>query len=304
MERKKIIIILGFILFLILMTAAYLYTSPGNNTGSMDGQIGVVVTVGPQEEFVKRVGGDRVNVTVMVPPGADPHTYEPLPNQMKQVQNAQIYFQVGSDVEFELAWMGKLTSMNSQMKLVNTSTGIQLIPNTAESEEGSDPHVWVSPRNAKVMVENIYQSLVQADPENKDYYTKNRDEYLKELDELDKNITQRLSGKNNTKIMVYHPAWAYFCKDYNLKQISIEQNGKEPTPQAIVSLVDTARRENIKVIFVSPEFSTSNAQVIASEIGGKVVVIDPLSNDYLKNMQKVSEAFAVIWYDNNIKVCK
>ena len=251
-----------------------------------------MVTVGPQEEFVKRVAGDRVNVTVMVPPGADPHTYEPLPNQMKQVQEAQIYFQVGSDVEFELAWMGKLTSMNSHMKLVNTSTSIQLIPNTAESEEGSDPHVWVSPRNAKIMVENIYQSLVQVDPDNKDYYTKNRDEYINELDELDRNITQRLSGKNNTKIMVYHPAWAYFCKDYNLQQISIEQDGKEPTPQAIASLVDAARRENIKVIFVSPEFSTSNAQVIASEIDGKVVVVDPLSKDYLKNMQKVAEAFA------------
>lgn len=292
MERKKILIISGFILILIIMTVAYIYTSPGNSTGSKYGQIGVVVTVGPQEEFVKRVGGERVNVTVMVPPGADPHTYEPLPNQMKQVQNAQIYFQVGSDVEFELAWMDKLTSINPQMKLVNTSTGIQLIPNTAESEEGSDPHVWVSPRNAKVMVENIYQSLVQADPENKDYYTTNRDEYLKELDELDKNIIQKLSGKNNTKIMVYHPAWAYLCKDYNLQQISIEQDGKEPTPQAIVSLVDTARRENIKVVFVSPEFSTSNAQVIASEIGGKVVAVDPLSNDYLKNMQKVAEAFA------------
>lgn len=293
MERKKIIIISGFILILIILTVAYLYTSPGNNTGSRDGKIGVVVTVGPQEEFVKRVGGDLVNVTVMVPPGADPHTYEPLPNQMKQVQEAQIYFQVGSDVEFELSWMDKLTSINPQMKLVNTSTGIQLIPNTAESEEGSDPHVWVSPRNAKVMVENIYQNLTLADPENKDYYTKNRDEYLNELDELDKNITQRLSGKNNTKIMVYHPAWAYFCKDYNLQQISIQQDGKEPTPQALASLVDTARRENIKVIFVSPEFSTSNAKVIANEIDGKVVVVDPLSKDYLKNMQKVAEAFAV-----------
>jgi zinc transport system substrate-binding protein len=113
------------------------------------------------------------------------------------------------------------------------------------------------------------------------------------LDELDKNITQRLSGKNNTKIMVYHPAWAYFCKDYNLHQISIQQDGKEPTPQALASLVDTARRENIKVIFVSPEFSTSNAKVIANEIDGKVVVVDPLSKDYLKNMQKVAEAFVV-----------
>jgi zinc transport system substrate-binding protein len=293
MERKKILITLTLMfIFILIVITIYFYNSTGNSSGSSDDKIGVVVTVGPQEEFVKRVGGDRVNVTVMVPPGADPHTYEPLPNQMKQVQDAQIYFQVGSGIEFELTWMDKLTSMNSQMKVVNTSAGIHLVPNTAEAEEGSDPHVWVSPRNAKVMVENIYQSLVQADPENKDYYTKNRDEYLKELDELDKNITQTLSGKNNTKIMVYHPAWAYFCRDYNLQQISIEQAGKEPTPQNIAILVDTARNESIKVIFVSPEFSTTNAQVIANEIGGKVVVVDPLSQNYLENMKKVAGAFA------------
>jgi zinc transport system substrate-binding protein len=293
MERKKILIILTLILIFILMIVTiYFYNSTGNSSGLSYDKIGVVVTVGPQEEFVKRVGGDKVNVTVMVPPGADPHTYEPLPNQMKQVQNAQIYFQVGSGIEFELTWMDKLTSMNSQMKVVNTSSGIQLVPNTAEGEEGSDPHVWVSPRNAKVMVENIYQSLVQTDPGNKDYYTKNRDEYLQELDELDKNITQTLSGKNNTKIMVYHPAWAYFCRDYNLQQVAIEQAGKEPTPQNIAFLVDTARNESIKVIFVSPEFSSSNAQVIANEIGGKVVVVDPLSQNYLENMKKVAGAFA------------
>ncbi len=293
MERKKILIILTLILLLILMAfTIYFYNSTGNSNGSSDGKIGVVVTVGPQEEFVKRVGGDKVNVTVMVPPGADPHTYEPLPSQMKQVQDAQIYFQVGSGIEFELTWMDKLTSMNSQMKVVNTSAGIQLIPNTAEQESGSDPHVWVSPRNAKIMVENIYQTLVQEDPQNKDYYTKNRDEYLKELDDLDKNITQTMSGKNNTKIMVYHPAWGYFCKDYNLQQISIESQGKEPTPQGISNLVDQARQDNIKVIFVSPQFSTSNAQVIANEIGGKVVIADDLSENYLENMKKVAEAFA------------
>lgn len=291
MERKVIYLILTFsILILLVITGIYYFT--GNNPSeSSYGKIGVVVTVGPQEEFVKRVGGDRVDVTVMVPPGADPHTYEPLPNQMKQVQNAQIYFQVGSGIEFELTWMDKLTSMNPQMKVVNTSQGIELLPNTAENEEGTDSHVWVSPRNAKIMVENIYQSLIQTDPQNKEYYTKNRDEYLKQLDELDKNITQTLSGKNNTKIMVYHPAWAYFCRDYNLQQISIQSQGKEPSPQGIANLVDQSRKENIKVIFVTPQFSSSNAQVIATEIGGRVIVVDDLSENYLDNMKKVAEAF-------------
>jgi zinc transport system substrate-binding protein len=292
MERKVIYIILAFI-FLIFFTIIGIYYFTGNNqSNSSDGKIGVMVTVGPQAEFVKRVGGDKVEVTVMVPPGADPHTYEPLPNQMKQVQNALIYFQVGSGIEFEVTWMDRISSMNQQMKLVNTSSGIELLPNTAEQEDGTDPHVWVSPRNAKIMVENIYQSLVQADPENKDYYTKNRDEYLSQLNELDKNITQILSGKNNTKIMVYHPAWAYFGRDYNLQQISIESQGKEPTPQGIANLVDQARQENIKVIFVSPQFSTSNAQVIANEIGGKVVIVDDLSEKYLENMKKAAKAFS------------
>ncbi|NYB52978.1 MAG: zinc ABC transporter substrate-binding protein [Methanobacteriaceae archaeon] len=292
MERKAIYILFS-LLILVLLGAIAIYILTGNGQSqSNNGKIGVVVTVGPQKEFVEKVGGEKVNVTVLVPPGSDPHTYEPLPNQMKQVQNARIYFQVGSGIEFEVTWMDKLASINPQMKLVNTSNGIELIPNMAEHEEGSDPHVWVSPENAKIMVENIYRSLVEMDPQNKDYYTKNRDAYLGQLDELDKNITQKLSGKNNTKIMVYHPAWAYFCKDYNLKQISIESQGKEPTPQGIANLVDQARRENIKVIFISPQYSTSNAQVIANEIGGRVVIVDALSENYLENMKKVAESFA------------
>lgn len=292
MERKVIYTILILISLIVLACVFILYFTGGTQSQSSDGKIGVVVTVGPQEEFVKRIGGDKVNVLAMVPAGADPHTYEPLPNQMKDLENAQIYFQVGSGIEFELTWMDKFTGMNPHMKVVNTSAGIELIPNTAEQEEGPDPHVWVSPKNAKIMVENIYQSLIQADPENKDYYTHNRDEYLKQLNELDKNITKTLSGKNNTKIMVYHPSWAYFCRDYNLEQVAIESGGKEPTSQGIANLVDQAKKFNIKVIFVSPQFTTSNAQVIANEISGKVVVVDPLSEHYLENMKKVAEAFA------------
>lgn len=294
MEKKVLYIFLAS-LILLLCIGLYLfnnnYQDSNNKSQTSNDKIGVVVTVGPQEEFAKRVGGDRVNVMVMVPQGADPHTYEPLPNQMKQVQDAKIYFIVGSGIEFELAWMDKLTAMNPQMEVVNTSQGIELLPNT-EEHEGNDPHVWVSPKNAKIMVENIYTKLVEIDPENKDYYQKNRDEYLNKLDELDKNTTKILSNQKNRNIMVYHPSWAYFCRDYDLKQIPIESQGKEPTPQGIASLIDQARRDNIRVIFVSPQFSSSNAQVIAREIGGRVVVVNPLSNNYIKNMKTVAESFA------------
>lgn len=294
MEKKVLYIFLAS-LILLLCIGLYLfnnnYQDSNDKSQTSNDKIGVVVTVGPQEEFAKRVGGDRVNVMVMVPQGADPHTYEPLPNQMKQVQDAEIYFIVGSGIEFELAWMDKLTAMNPQMEVVNTSQGIELLPNT-EEHEGNDPHVWVSPKNAKIMVENIYTKLVEIDPENKDYYQKNRDEYLNKLDELDKNTTKILSNQKNRNIMVYHPSWAYFCRDYDLKQIPIESQGKEPTPQGIASLIDQARRDNIRVIFVSPQFSSSNAQVIAREIGGRVVVVNPLSNNYIKNMKTVAESFA------------
>ncbi len=289
------IFLASLILILLILTGLYLannnYQNTNDKSQTSDDKIGVVVTVGPQEEFTKRVGGDRINVMVMVPQGADPHTYEPLPNQMKQVQEAEIYYMVGSGIEFELTWMAKLTAMNPQMEVVNTSQGIELLPNT-EEYEGNDPHVWVSPKNAKIMVENIYTNLIEIDPENKDYYQKNRDEYFKKLDELDKNTTKILSDQNNTKIMVYHPSWAYFCRDYDLKQIPIESQGKEPTPQGIARLVDQARRDNIRVIFVSPQYSSTNAQVIAREIGGRVVFVDPLSNNYMQNMKKVAESFA------------
>lgn len=294
MEKKVLYIFLAS-LILLLCIGLYLfnnnYQDSNNKSQTSNDKIGVVVTVGPQEEFAKRVGGDRVNVMVMVPQGADPHTYEPLPNQMKQVQDAKIYFIVGSGIEFELAWMDKLTAINPQMEVVNTSQGIELLPNT-EEHEGNDPHVWVSPQNAKIMVENICTKLVEIDPENKDYYQKNRDEYLNKLDELDKNTTKILSNQKNRNIMVYHPSWAYFCRDYDLKQIPIESQGKEPTPQGIASLIDQARRDNIRVIFVSPQFSSSNAQVIAREIGGRVVVVNPLSNNYIENMKTVAESFA------------
>ncbi len=291
MNKKRLLVV---ILIVFSVSALIYLASLQQEQDESNGKIKVVVTVPPQAEFVNKVGGDKVEVMVMVPPGADPHTYEPLPKQLKQVSNARVYYEVGSGMEFELAWLDKIQSINPHLLMVNSSQGIQFIPNTAENEPGNDPHVWVSPKNAKIMVNDIYNSLVQIDPANQDYYTKNRDQYLLELDELDKNITESLKGKENTKIIVYHPAWGYFCRDYNLQQIPIESGGKEPTPQEIADVIDLAKKENIKVIFVEPQYSPKNAEVIASEIGGQVVAVDDLAPNYLENMKKVAEAFSKV----------
>ena len=290
MNKKRLLIV---IIILIFTVAAlyYLYSLKTDSNGPKD-KIEVIVSLGPQVEFVKAVGGDKVEVTLMVPPGADPHTYEPLPDQLNHVSKAQMYVEVGTPVEFELNYMDKLKSLNPSMLVVNSSRGIDLIPNIAENENSSDPHVWVSPKNAKIMVENIYQGLVKIDPNNTGYYTTNRDNYIVQLDELDANITKSLEGKENSQIIVYHPAWAYFCKDYNLHQIPIESEGKEPTSQEIAAVIDFARKNNVKVIFIEPQYSPKSAEVIASEINGKVLKIDDLAQNYIENLKNVTETFS------------
>ncbi len=295
MEIRRILIITILILFLVVAGMFIYSASQSQLSSNSSDKIDVVVSIPPQAEFVEKVGGDKVEVTTMVPAGANPHTYEPLPEQLKEVSNAKMYAQVGSGIEFETVWMDKLKDSNKNMIIVNCSNGITFMPNQdndGDADENQyDTHVWVSPKNAKIMVENIYQGLIQLDPSNKDYYKSNKDKYLQELDNEDKKINETLKGDINRKILVYHPAWAYFCRDYGLTQISIEKNGKEPTPQGMTDLIDQAKRDNIKIIFISPQFSNKSAESVATEIGGKIVTIDDMDKNYLENLKKVAEAF-------------
>jgi len=263
---------------------------PVQQSSSQD-KIGVVVTILPQQEFVTAVGGDRVYVTVMVPPGASPHTYEVTPAQMALLSKARLYAKVGTPVEFELTWLEKLIAQNRDMLVVDCSKGIGLVESSDEHEPGMDPHIWTSLKNAVVMVSNICQGLVQVDPSGRSYYEQNRDAYIARLNALDGEIEASLKDIKNHAFIVYHPSWGYFARDYGLQQLAIEEGGKEPQAAYMVRLIQEAKNKNIKVIFVSPEFSTRNAETIAAEIGGRVVAIDPLAGDYLDNMRKVAGAF-------------
>ncbi len=275
-------------LFIICVTALACMPSSRNNTVD---KIGVVVTILPQREFVINVGRERVDVTVMVPPGADPHTYEVTPGQMAKLSSAKVYFKVGTPIEFELTWLGKLIDQNRNMFVVNCSKGIDLIASTDPSEPGVDPHIWTSPNNAKIMVNNICEGLIQIDPEYRQFYEENRDIYIKKLTDLDRDIRESLSKLKIKKFLVYHPAWGYFARDYGLEQIGIQREGKEPQAAYMARLIKEAEENNIKIIFVSPEFDARSAETIAREIKGRVVFIDPLAPDYLENMRRVAEAF-------------
>jgi zinc transport system substrate-binding protein len=266
------------IISILIAALAILAISLGPKAETTD-KIGVVVTILPQAEFVESVGGDKVTVTVMVPPGQDPHTYAPTFSQLAAVKQAKLYAELGSGIDFELSYMDSIVQANRNMLVVDCSQGVQLIDN--------DPHIWLSTRNAKIMVQNICDGLIQVDPQDRDYYIQNENEYLAKLDTLDAAINSTLAGITNRWFLVDHPAWAYFARDYNLTQLAIEIEGKTPSPKDLADVEQEAKEHNIKVVFASPEFDVKTAQAIADAIGGSVVSIDPLAPDYINNMYQV-----------------
>ncbi|WP_287586576.1 metal ABC transporter solute-binding protein, Zn/Mn family [Candidatus Borrarchaeum sp.] len=282
--NKRIQGLIAAVIVVICLVGAYSYISP-QITETSEGKIGVVVTIVPQTEFVESVAGDRVTVTVMVPSGASPHTYEPTPSQLEAVSKAQIYFKVGSGVEFETAWWDKIIAANPNIYVIDSSEGIELI--------GTDPHIWNSPINAKKMVENFYNGLTQVDPDHKDEYKANKDIYLQQLDELDNYIRELFVDFTNRVFLIYHPSFGYFAEEYGLTQIAIEHGGKEPTPQVIQESIDAANTYNLSYVYVAPQFSTIHAKTIANEIGGKILYIDPLAENYIDNMSNVADALAL-----------
>lgn len=292
MERRRIIIVL--LLFTgIFIAGTFIYFAASSQEEADNGKIDVAVSIGPEVEFVKAVGGDKVNVILMVPSGSDPHTYEPLPGQLTNVSKAKMYAEVGTPVEFETNYMSKIRSINPTMLVVNCSKGIKLIPNTAENESDEmDPHVWTDPKNAAIMVENTYHGLVQIDPADKDYFQKNRDQYLQKLNELDNNITKTLKEKNTSVILVFHPAFGYYAKTYNLTMVAAMINDEEPSPQRIAMMVDTAKKNNIKVVFTEPQYNPEYMESVASQIDGKVVFINDLDENYLQNMENITKSFS------------
>ena len=273
------------VVFLILCSLFFIYGNTTDNASKInEDKINVVVSILPLADFVENVGGNKVNAIVMIPPQASPATYEPKPSQLKSVSNADMYVKVGSPIPFEQVWMEDIIKMNKNMHVTDCSKGIEIVEN--------DPHIWLSPRNAKIMIENIYTGLIEIDPSNKNYYSTNKEKYILELESVDKNIEIILSDISNRKIIVFHPAWRYFAQDYGLEQIPIEIEGKEPSSADISGLIDFAKEKNISIVFAQPQFNAKSAKLIANEIEGNVVFIDSLAKDYIENLMSVSKSFA------------
>jgi zinc transport system substrate-binding protein len=277
-------------LILIIIISIFLFAgiSLKRNVGliSKEEKIGVVVSILPLAEFVEQVGKDKVEVTVIVPPGADPHLFELTPVQLKKISQAQLYVEVGSGLNFELTWMDKIKLIYKDMLICNSSIGITLVD--------KDPHIWLSPRNAKTMVENISEALIKIDPLSQKYFKKNSIEYINKLDILDKEIKARLEGVKNRRFISSHPAWGYFAKEYDLIQIAIENEGKEPSAASLAHIIDQIRAFNISIILVSPQYNVKSAEVVAKEVGAQIIIADPLSMDYINNLRKLAEEIITV----------
>jgi len=279
MKGNKFTRVLSVILALVLALVLLVYITSCGQKEEANEKMRVVVSIVPLADFAKNVGGEKIDVTVMVPPGASPHTYEPTPTQMVELSEAEAYIKVGSGVEFEIVWMDKLIDQNPDMLVIDCSKDVALM--------GKDPHIWLSPKNAQKMVGNICNGLIEVDPENKHYYIQNMTTYFDNLDDLDTDIKNGLLGVENRTFMVYHPAFGYFARDYDLTMIPIAKEGKEPTAEGLAKLIEQAKANNIKLVFASPQFNVENARTIAQEIGGRVAFIDPLAVDYINNMYMV-----------------
>ncbi len=264
----------------------------------------VFVGVLPQQTFLERIGGEHVVVEALVKPGQSPHTYDPTPSQIARLADADLY--VGIGLPFESAWTARIRSVNPAMPMLDLSKGFSQRAMEAhdhgaeDAAHGADthyhherdPHLWTSPMLVKQMGGEIARALTGLDPDHAADYAANLAVFETDLDALDADIRATLADVRQRRFMVFHPAWGYFADAYQLTQIPIEHDGKEPGPRSLAALIDQARRENVKVIFVQPQFSRKSAEQVARAIDGRVEVIDNLAPDYFANLRQVAEAIA------------
>ncbi len=246
-------------------------------------KLNIVVSIQPEVEFVQKIGGDKIDVSLMVEAGASPHTYEPKPSQMRDISRASLYLAIG--VEFEKSWLDRFKNQNSNLKVIDISKDIEKIDN--------NPHIWTAPTNIKVIALNIFEALSSNDSNHTEYYRENLGKFLKEVNQTDTQIEEILKNiPKHSIFMDFHPAWGYFAKEYGLKELSIEVNGREPKPRELIEIIKKAKKERVKAIFTQPEFSDKSAQIIANTLHIKVIKTSPLAKNWNENLINLAKAIA------------
>lgn len=252
----------------------------------------VLVSIAPEKFFVEKIAGDSVDVVVLVPPGASPHSFEPTAKQLILASKASLWFRLGEP--FEKRAIEVLTSHHKEIQIIDIRKDVPLLAGSGCvhcCSEGIDTHIWLSPRRAKIQAKTMKEALVTLMPQNESIYQTNYFNLIAELEEIDAELEGRFARCNEKTIMVSHPAFGYLCDDYQLTQLSIEIEGKDPSPRQLTELLRKARNLHIKAIFAQEQYQTKGAILLAKELGAEIYMVDPYSSDYLNNLKTIGELF-------------
>ncbi|MFW5820465.1 MAG: metal ABC transporter solute-binding protein, Zn/Mn family [Bacteroidota bacterium] len=257
------------------------------------------VSILPQKYFAEQIAGPDYKINVLIPPGASPASYEPSPRQMQELANSDVYLRIG-EIAFEKTWIRKYQDSNPGLPFFNVSKGIELIYSEHDHEEedgheehethrheGADPHVWMSPENARIIAKNTFEALSETYPSDADHFLEGYKGLLQTIDEIDSLFEIHLPALREKEFLIYHPALTYLARDYGMKQHVLEFEGKEPPPSHIAKIIETARKHGIEFIFVQKQFSSDNAKSLSGEIGAKVISIDPLNENWPEEMKTI-----------------
>lgn len=285
-------------------TAVWLFTvmillascgSPGNKRGERV----ITVSIPPFRYFVEAVADSDFAINVMLPPGADHHSWEPLPRQITALAGSEA-FVINGRLGFEFAWMDRFREVNPGMKIADMSAGITLIEPAEEGgheghgheDEGADPHYWISPREAYKMAATVRDLVTGLNPTETERYSLNYERLISDIAEVDSVVTELLADAPSKTFMIFHPALAYLARDYGLEQISFEDEGKSPSPARMKELVDLTRERGIKVIFIQAEYDLKSAQVLAEETGATLIRIDPMNPEWGTAVVDIAKAIS------------
>lgn len=289
-DKRRMRITRGIYIAAVLALLAFPHIGAGTQAPLL-----VLTAIPPHAFLIERIGGDAVKVETMVPPGSSPHSFEPTPRQIARASDAPAYFEAG--VEAERLYLPKMRAHRDDLAVIDMNSGIRLRrieggEHGGETAGEPDPHVWLSPRLAILQARNICEGLMRLDAKNRFLYKRNLTRLEGDLRELDLRIARTLEGVKGQTFYVIHPSFGYFADEYGIRQAAIEPGGKQPGAKRMAGLIDRARSEGVKVIFVEPQFSMKSADIIARATGSRIVRIDPLSGDYISNMERIAEEMA------------
>jgi len=280
---------------------AILGFSCGRSGGDQNNKI-ITVSIAPFKYFVEEIAGNDFSVNIMVPAGADPHTYEPFPEQISKLRKSAGYISNGF-LGFEMNWLDRFYETNRTMKRLCLGDRIDPLASDHHHEgghvESADPHYWVSPNCAMVIASSVKVFLCELNPAQKQSYETNYQLLLSKIQNVDNIAREHFSNVTSKDFMIYHPNLAYLARDYGLEEIPVEYEGKEPTPFRMKELIDRARKDKLKTIFVQIEYDTKNAKAIAGEIGARIVLIDPLSENWQKSTTDIINALYASLLENS-----